>query len=102
MIVESFFDDNNSYNNDNSYNSKKIYEYTSSGIGQNSYLDRPNDKVIIILSGTDNTLEVSKQTEVTKIIVSGISNTINLCKNVYSTPEFIRSGVDVEINYIDC
>lgn len=81
---------------------KGTYTYTWSGNNDVTTLHRPEDKVSIVISGSDNILIITKETEVSKIVLSGMNNQINFCKEGYSIPELTKSGLNNQINIIDC
>ena len=81
---------------------KNIYTYTASGINEKTYLDRPNDQIIIVLSGIGNVLTISNTTEVLSITLSGSNNLIQFCNGGYATPDFVKSGINNQITNINC
>ncbi len=102
LVILFYYKSNYQPNQDYNNLEKGIYQYTYSGSGENSYIHRPEDIVSITISGLNNKIKISKETEVSKVIISGENNILTFCNNYYPTPEFIKSGLNNQINYVDC
>ena len=73
---------------------------TISGVGETTTITN-SKSLIVSISGTDNIINFTKQSNPQKIIISGLRNTIYLCNKVHN-PTIQKSGISNEINYLEC